>query len=152
MGRRPGGTRQDVHQLGLDLGRRVTAGEPKPARDPEDVRVDGNRIGPEGVRHHDVRGLPANSRKSHEGFPLPRDLAAMRERQLPARRDDVAGLAAKETAGPDVGLELGRLEGGDRGGIGMVAKEPGRDRVDPGVGALGAQDRGDQELERGVVA
>jgi hypothetical protein len=149
----PRAARQQVHQVALDLDRIVLRGEREALRDASDVRVDEDAFGlRRDVCDHDVRRLPRHAGERRELVDRERDLAAEVLDDLSGRADDRLRLLPEEPGGINDLLDVGRVRGGERLGIGVGAEELRRDLVDRFVGALGGQDCRDEQLERlGVV-
>ena len=78
-----------------------------------------------------------------------RHLAAEPLGERRAQLDQGVGLGPEEAGRLDHLLELGPVGGGVRGGVGIAREDQRRDQIDPLVGALGRQDGGHQQLERG---
>jgi hypothetical protein len=115
------------------------------------VGVDGDARDAERVAEDDVRGLAADAGQRHQVDQTAGDLAVVPLLQRPTELDQRIGLVAEEPGGPDQLLQL-RPVGARVGRGGRVAREELRgDLVDPLVGALGREDRGDGQLQRSLV-
>ena len=110
---------------------------------------DDPRGDPEGVAEDDVGRLPADAGQAVRASRSARDLAAVVARRAPrpsptrffalARKKPVEWIRASTSA---------RSAAGQRRRVGEAGEEGGGDQVDPGVGALGREDRRDEELIR----
>jgi len=110
-----------------------------------DVGVDGEGGRLEGLGDDHLRRLVSYAWQGLQRRELPRHLPAILIDEDTGQVVDVAGLARAEAAGLDdlVDVVHVELEHG-RGGRGAGEQE-GRDLVDAGVGALGAEQDGDEE-------
>src|SRR5690606_4807158 len=131
------------------LDRVLLGAPPEPPGEPPDVRVDGDAGDVEGVAEDDVRRLAAHPGQTHERVEVGGDLAAVvleeRGRQ-PAER---GRLGPEEPERPQHLLELLLGDGGELGRAGPAAEQLRGHGVDPHVGRLRGEDRGDEQLEGG---
>ena len=104
----------------------------------------------EGVAEDDVGRLSPDSRQGDQVLEARGHLAAESLAEHLAQPDERRRLVAEEPGGPDEGLELVAVGGGVAGGGAVAREQRRRDLVDPLVGALGAEDGGDHQLERGA--
>ena len=70
----------------------------------------------------------------------------------PGGPSDRLRLGVEETGRPDDTLERAARSAGERSGVRKAPENLGRDEVDAGIGALGREDRGYEELERRRMA
>ena len=137
-----------IGQIELQLYRIAVLGQLQPAREPDHVRVAGDRRDPEGIAQHDIRGLSAHTRQGHEFLHRAWDLAAEVLDDLAGGSFDVESFVVVKAAGPDVLLDLPEVRVGPVGGGSVLLEQVLGDQIDPDVGALGRQDRRDQQLQR----
>jgi len=144
--------RNNLHQVVFDLFRSGLPGEVEAPAQALDVGIHDNAFGfPVRDTEDDVGGFAAAAGQLDEFGQGGRDLAGMPLGQGPATVADGLGFVAEETGGLDQFFQLARRRGGKVGG-GPVSGEEGRgDLVDTFVSALGAEDGGDEELQRGGV-
>ena len=146
---RPLALGEERGDLRLDLLRVLLRGPLPAPHQPPEVGVHGEARHAEGVAEHHIGRLAARRRAASPGPPggpgtSPPKRSAQRRGQ--ARAADLA-LARKKPVGPDQLLQLLRVGGGHVLGRRVRGEERGRRLVDPQVGGLGGQDRGDQQLE-----
>src|SRR5690606_32562169 len=98
----PGGPRERLLEVGLDLLHGRAAREAPAACEPEDVGVHRERGHVERLRHHDARGLVADAGEALEELPVRHQLTTGLD-DLARRRPDVAGLRRRE---PDLADQL----------------------------------------------
>jgi len=97
----PEGLRHDFLELRLDFVRSLPRRETRAIADAEYVRVDSERLFPEGGVEHDVGRLPPDAGKCLELFARPRDLAAVLIDKRLAESDDVLRLGVEQADGLD---------------------------------------------------
>jgi hypothetical protein len=90
------GLGHDPFELRFDLIDILARREAGSVADPEDVRVDGERLLPKRGVENDVGRFAAYSRKFLELFPRPRNLAAMLVDQRLAEGEDVLGFGVEQ--------------------------------------------------------
>ena len=140
--------REEFHQVLLDLHGIGVPGEPEPQGEASHMGVHNDPlVDPEGVAEHDVGGLAARAGKSGEFPDGARDFAAVALRQRGTHAADRLGLVPVESRRAhdllqfllrDVRVVIGRAAAPE--------ERLGHD-VDPHVGALGGEDRGDEQFE-----
>ncbi len=144
---RPLALREEVADDGLDL-LRVRLVRPLPApHEPPEVRVHGDARHSERIAQDDIRGLATDAGQRDQVLQAARHLAAEVVAQGRGQAEQRFRLGPEETRGPDQLLQrlgvrrrhvLRRRVGGEEGGGGLV---------DPQVGGLSRENRGDQQLE-----
>ena len=145
---RPQLARNERHERELDLHRVGLVREPQPVREPRHVRVDDHTRDPVGVPEHDIRGLPSDAPQRGQLLERARYIPAMLGHDVGARLADRLRLVAEEPRRVDRLLERSLVGGGERRGVGIRGEQRRRHLVDALVGALGGEDRRDQQLER----
>src|SRR5690606_27579268 len=152
LGIAPELTGQDLHEIAFDPDRVGLAREAEAPGEALDVRVDDDAFRlAERVAQDDVRGLAADAREADQRVHLRRDLAPVLVDQRVRHRDQVPRLAPEEAGRVDELFDLLLLRAGQVLWCRVPREEGGRDLVDPLVGALRREDRGDEELERVLV-
>ena len=143
----------EFHQRLLDLFGSALPGETETTREAQDVGVNDDAFRfAKGDAEDDVGGFSANAVKLDEFVKRAGDFAVVVIKQGAAAIADGIGFVAEETGGVDEGFEFCRYGVGEIVD-GFVPGEEGRgDLVDSFVGALGAEDGGDEELERILMA
>jgi len=141
------------HQILFDLHRILLPGETEPQGHPPDVGVDDHPfLHAEGVAEDHVRGLAADPGQSEQAFHRLRHPAVECLDQPRAAPEDRPGLVAEEAGRLDASLEFLLAECEVILRRAARAEQLGCDHVDPNIGALGREHRGDVELQRvGVV-
>ncbi len=131
----------------LDLHRVGRLREPEPARDAADVSVhDDAARDAVGAAEDDVGGLPRHARQPGDLLHRLRHLAVELLRDHLARRLDGLRLVAEVAGGADDLLDVLRLGRGQGSWRRIALEELRSDPVDRDVGALGREDRRDEEL------
>src|SRR5262245_38364682 len=128
----------------------VRARETQALRDAEDVGIDRDGRLAERIAEDHVRGLEPDAGKRHERIARARNFPAVLVLERLRHRDERAGLRAIEPGRADFLFERGRLGPGVVACPGVLLEQSGRDHVHALVRALRREDRGDQELERGL--
>jgi len=142
----------DLHQGLLDFFGRGLPGEVKAAGEALDVGVDDDAFRfPVGDAEDDAGGLAAAAGKLDEFSHRVRHLAGMLFGNGPATGTDGFGFVAEKASGFDEVFKFARWCFGKIGGGPVLGEEGGGDFVDADVGALGAENGGDEELERVFV-
>lgn len=143
----------DPQQILLDLLGRALARETEPPREPMDVGID-DESGPnaEGRAEHDVGGLPGDAREREQILHRPGHLAAVLGQQARAGAPNILGFRVEKARRANVGLELARRRVRDRARVGEAREEARSDPIHALVGALGREDRRDEQLEGVAVA
>ena len=146
-------TRHERHQVALDLHRVLLGRQPEQGREPLDVGVDHDTfvLSEPGAEHH-IRGFATDAREPHQLVHRVGHLAAVALDQRLGHPDDRLGLVPEESGAVDLLLENLRVGAGvvPRGTI--LREQGGGDDVDPCIGRLGGENRGDEQLEcAGVV-
>jgi len=141
--------RDDFHQRLLDLFWRGLAREAHATREAHDVGVHDDAFGfAVAGAEDDVGGLASDAGELNQRFQRVGDASAVLLGDGAAAAADGAGFIAEETGRMDDEFEFAGRRGGKVSG-GVVAREKGGcDLVDADVGALGAEDGGDEKLER----
>src|SRR5436853_6905707 len=140
---------EHIDELVMDLVGVLGAREPEALGDPEDVGVHGDRRLVEGVTEDDIGRLEADARQRGQRLPCPRLRAPVALAERPCHADERARLGAVEARRVDQALERRDVGPGPVTGRAILREERGRHHVHALVGALGRQDRRDEELERG---
>jgi CRP/FNR family transcriptional regulator, cyclic AMP receptor protein len=141
--------REESSHVGFDLVWVLLGGPSEAPRQASEMSVDGDPGHPEGIAQHNVRSLPSYARQTHERIKIRRYLTReVITKPLPDELDRLC-LLSEEARGGDEGLQLlpvcARIARRIRIGI-----EKRRCHfVDPLIGALRAQDCGNQQLQRG---
>ncbi len=99
----------------------------------------------------DIGRLAGHTRQGQQVVHRRRDFAAVVGQQPSRRLADVARLLPEETRWPDEFFKFDGVGRGQRFGRRVAGEERRRGQVDPLVGALGGQDRGDKQLQRRLV-
>ena len=98
------------------------------------------------VPQDEVRRLPSHAGQTRELLHGAGDLPVKALQQLPGAADQVPGLPVEEAAGADIGLHLLRLRLGEA----LQRREAGEERrrhlVYPGIGTLGREPHGEEQL------
>jgi hypothetical protein len=142
----PKGLRHDPFELGFDFIDVLARGEAGPVANPEDVRVDRERLLAERRVENDVGGLAADSRQGLQLFAGARNLAAVFIDQRLAERDDVLGLGVEQADGLDCLTQPFFAESDHLLWCFHVLKQGlGRD-IDAGIGCLRREYNCDQQL------
>ena len=115
------------------------------------MRVHGDGGDAEGVAEDDVGGLAPDAGQADELLARLRNDAVEARAQLLSEAEEALGAGALHAEGLERGLELGSVGAGEGRCVGVALEELRGDRVDAGVGGLGGQDRGDEEMEGSVV-
>jgi hypothetical protein len=139
------GLRHDPLELGFDLIDCFPRREAGSVRDPEDVRVDRERLLAERRVENDVGRLPANAGQRLQLFTRPRDFAVMSLDQSLAEGDDILRLGIEQADRLDR-LAQPILAEGDHllRRLDALKDGPGRD-VDTGVRRLRRKNDGDEQ-------
>ena len=146
----PGGGKQLTEVL-LDLDRVARVAQPEALAQPCHVGVDRQPRKAEGHREHDIRGLATDPRQGGQLIHRPGQLTGMTHHDRLGGTEDVRCLRAEEACGPDQGLELVTIGGGEIARCGITLEQQRHHDVDPLVGALGREDGRDEQLEGVVV-
>ena len=104
-----------------------------------------------GDAENDIGCLAADTVELDEFIERVGDFACMFFRDALATVADGTRLVAEETGATYQGFEFRWLRSGEVGNGAITFKKRGGDEVYAGVGALCAEDRGDEQLERVVV-
>lgn len=147
---RPISGREQLLEVAFHLHRIVVVGPAEPTRESSDVGIDGDAGHSEGVPQHDVGCLATHPRQGDEFVEGVRHFAIMAIAQGLSHPDDIAGLGPEEAGRLDDLLEFLPIR---RREIrrGPIAVEQRRCHlVHPDIGALGAQNRRHQQLQRGL--
>src|SRR5687767_3112301 len=137
--------REQRHQLLLQLHRISFVAETQPETQTPNVGVDHHSLVlPECVAEDDVGGLAADSRQLHESFHRVGDFAVVPLDQSLAQTNQALRLVAEETGAPDYLLQFFPWSIGKSRGRRKGLEEQRRHHVYTLVGALGAQDRGNE--------
>ena len=149
----PVGLGDNLHQIVFDLFGRVLPGQAEAAAQAVNMRVNHNPFS-FAVRdaEDDTGGFAAAAGQLDEFGHRVGHLPGMTLGNGLTTIADGFGFVAEETGGFDAFLQLSGRRGGELGRRPVFGEEGGRDLIDAFVGALGAEDGGDEELERvGVV-
>jgi len=144
--------RDQPHEIPLDLLRILVVGEPEPARDAPDVRIDDDAGDCEDVPEDHVRRLAADPREPYEVIHAAWNPSAVSLDHGARHTEEGARLATVESGRSNERLELSGIGGGELLGGRVPCEDVRRDRVDHLVRALGRQDRRDKQLVRATVA
>ncbi len=135
-------------QVLLDFDRIALFGEPKAQAQAGHVGVDDDSdVDVEGVAQDHVGGLAADSGQGGELVHRLWDLAGVVIEKGLGHGADGFALAAKEARGVDIALQLGRIGRGIILGGAILLEEIFGHDIDTKIGALGREDRGDQQLQ-----
>ena len=124
----------------------VLGGQPKLSADADAVGIRHDGGVAVDIRQDQVSGLSANARQLEQFLHGIRDLSAVLLQQHDRGVFDIIGLGAEQAAGLYDGakfLDIRRRKGFQRG---ETLKENRRHQIDPGIGTLGGQARGEQQL------
>ena len=94
----------------------------------------------------EIGGFAANAGQGGELFNGAGHFAVKLVQQHPAHIDDVLSLGVEKSAGADDVFHIFQFGRGQGLQAGIGGKEGGGDQVDPGVGALGGESGGDEQL------
>src|SRR5215210_3134452 len=123
-------------------------GQPEAARDTPDVRVyDDAHVYREGVAQDHVSGLAAHAGEPHQFLHRARNLSSVLLDEGSGHVLYRAGFVSEEANGPYLLLQKKRVRLRVVLRDAVFIEEHSGDLVDPDVGALGRENRGDQELE-----
>ncbi len=149
----PAGGRDRRVQVALHLFRIGLLRPAEPAGKAPDVGVDDDAArGIERRAENDVRGLAADTREGEERVHRPRNRTAVLLGDGPGGASDRLRLGVEEPGRPDDFLERAARRPRERRGVREAPEDFGRDEVDAGIGALGRENRRNEELEgRGVA-
>ena len=143
--------RHRFHQFFFDLHGIRFVGQAQPASQAADVGVDDDAAGDsKRGAQDDVRCFASHPRQCDQFVEFLRDFAVVLVDQGLGGGVNVLRFVAEETGRLDDLLELGDLGFGHCFGVGVLGEEILGDDVDPHVGALGREDRGDQKLIRRI--
>jgi hypothetical protein len=140
------GLRDDLLELRLDLLDGFAGGQAGAVADPEDVRVDRERLLAEGGVEHNIGGLPADAGEGLQLFAGVRDLAAMTVDQGLAERDHVLRLGVEQADRLDRVAELFFPELNHLPGSSDAGEQRPAGNVDAGVRRLRREHDRDQQL------
>ena len=115
------------------------------------VGIDDDTGPAEGVPEHDIRGFSANARQGEQLIHRVRDLFAEVLGQDFAAGDEMFGFVLKETSGTNELLEFRKIGRSQLCRLPIPLKECWSDLVDSLVGTLGGEDRGHEQLPRGMM-
>ena len=139
----------DFYKCFLHLHGVVLAGQAHPAGKPAHMGVDDDALGQiEGITKDHVRCFPADTGKLVEMFHGFWNFTAMVFDQAGGTATDGFGLGAKKPGGADETLQFRIGDFGKVVGRPASGKEGRGNLVDPLIGALGGEDRGDKQLQR----
>jgi len=148
----PMGLGDEAHEGAFDFDGIGFFGEGEALGEASDMGIDDNadRL-LEGVTEDDVGGFASDTAEVGEGIHIGGDLAVVMEEKIEGGFADAAGFAAEKAGGLDQRFEFCRVGGCHLGGGGEALEEGRGDHIDPAIGALGAEDGGDEEFERVAV-
>ena len=142
----------NLHQRSLNLLRCSLTRQTKPVRQPRDVCVHDDAFSfAVGDAEDDTGGFTAATVELEKFVHRGRHLAGMTLGDGLATGADGFGFVAKESSRANHYFQFAGRRGGEVGGGPVFREERGRNFVDAFVGALGAEDGGDEKLERIVV-
>ena len=141
--------RHDLHQLHLDVERRLADRQAGAVADAEDVGIDRDGRLAEGDVEHDVGGLAADAGQRFQRLAIVRDLAAVLVDELLRQRDHVLRLGAKKPDGLDQVAHLAlRRASTIFSGVSASLNKAGVALLTPGIGRLRREHDRDQERKR----
>src|ERR1017187_1821389 len=145
-------SRNHFHQGLFDLFRCRLPGQSQATRQSHDVRIHDNTFRfAIGDAENDIGRLAADAVELDEFTERVGYFAVMCFRDVLATIADGAGLVAEEAGAANQGFEFRWRRGGEVGGGAITLEKRGGDDVYACVGALGTEDRGDEQLERVFV-
>jgi len=140
------GLRDDLLELGFDRLDILARREAGAVAHPEDVGVDREGLFAERGVEHDVGGLAPDAGERLKLLARPRNLAAVAIDQCPAEGEDIVGLGVEQADGLDCIAKCGFAEVDHLfGRLDVLEQGTGGD-IDAGVGRLGREHDGDQQL------
>ena len=149
---RPLSTWDAFGQVALDLERVGVRAQAQPPRQSAHVGIHRETRDAEGGPEHHVGGLAAYPGKLHQGIEIRRHLAVMLRHEGPAAVAYGPGLVAEEARGADGLFQILQRRAREVHGPRVAGEQGRRDPIDALVGALGAEDGRDQELQRAVLS
>ena len=141
-------TRDEAHEVALDLDGALLSRQPKTLRETADVRVDDDPLWSAELGRHDIRGLARDAGQANELLERARNLAAVLLDQHLHRPTQRLRLLAEESGCVDVALELLGRHGEVVLRPAVLLEQHRRDTVDVHVGRLRRQHHRDEELQR----
>ena len=142
--------RNQLHQIAFDLHRVGFNRQSHAPAETADVRINGNAGHAEGVAQNDVRGLKTDAGQRRQFLHRGGHLSTMFGDELLTTELDTASFVAEEAGRLNKAFQLGAVGVGKSRGVGIAREQSRRHQIDAGVGALGRQDGGNEQLQRTV--
>ncbi len=149
---RPGFARNELKQVLFDFFRSFGVGESEALGEALDVGVDNDAFGAaKDFAEDDVGGFSADAWELNEGVEGVGDGAVVVFKEGAGAALNVASFGAEEAGGLDEGFEFREGDFSVVAGGFASGEKGGGDLIDSGVGALGGEDGGDEEIEGGMI-